>query len=64
MQGAFIKQFLDEINIFAKQSFELHEDSQPMINAQKRNGNQSRFKYIKTKHHYPGNDFWRLVQAG
>jgi hypothetical protein len=52
MQGAFIKQFLDETKIFAKTSFELHEDSQPMINAQKRNVSQSRFKHIKTKHHY------------
>jgi hypothetical protein len=52
MQGAFIKQFLDETKIFTKTSFELHEDSQPMINAQKRNVSQSRFKHIKTKHHY------------
>jgi hypothetical protein len=52
MQGTFIKQFLDETRMFAKTSFELHEDSQPMINAQKRNVSQSRFKHIKTKHHY------------
>ena len=38
--------------IFGHTSFELHEDSQPMINAQKRNVSQSRFKHIKTKHHY------------
>ncbi len=37
MQGAFIKQFLDETRIFKRTSFELHEDSQPMINAQKKN---------------------------
>jgi len=52
MQGAFIKQFLDETRLFAQTSFELHEGSQPMINAQKRNVSQSRFKHIKTKHHY------------
>jgi hypothetical protein len=52
MQGAFIKQFIDETRIFSKTTFELHEDSQPMINAQKRNVSQSRFKHIKTKHHY------------
>jgi transposase InsO family protein len=52
MQGAFVKQFLDETKIFGHTSFELHEDSQPMINAQKRNVSQSRFKHIKTKHHY------------
>jgi hypothetical protein len=52
MQGAFIKQLLDETKIFSKTSFELNEDSQPMINAQRRNVSQSRFKQIKTKHHY------------
>ena len=52
MQGAFIKQFLDELKIFKSTTFELHEDSQPMINAQKRNVSQSRFKHMKTKHHY------------
>ena len=52
MQGAFVKQFLDETKIFGHTSFELHEDSQPMINAQKRNVSQSRFKHITTKHHY------------
>jgi hypothetical protein len=52
MQGAFLKQFLDETRLFKTTSFELHEDSQPMINAQKRNVSQSRFKHMKTKHHY------------
>jgi hypothetical protein len=33
MQGAFIKQFLDETKLFRNKSFELHEDFQPMINA-------------------------------
>jgi hypothetical protein len=52
MQGAFLKQFLDETRLFRTTSFEMHEDSQPMINAQKRNVSQSRFKHMKTKHHY------------
>ena len=52
MQGAFVKQFLDETQLFKSTSFELHEDSQPMINAQKRNVSQSRFKHMRTKHHY------------
>ena len=52
MQGAYIKQFLDETKLFTSTSFELHEDSQPMINAQKRNVSQSRFKHMRTKHHY------------
>jgi hypothetical protein len=52
MQGAFLKQFLDETRLFKTTSFEMQEDSQPMINAQKRNVSQSRFKHMKTKHHY------------
>ena len=52
MQGAFVKQFLDETRLFKTTSFEMHEDSQPMINAQKRNVSASRFKHMKTKHHY------------
>jgi hypothetical protein len=52
MQGAFVKQFLDETRLFKSTSFEMHEDSQPMINAQKRNVSASRFKHMKTKHHY------------
>jgi hypothetical protein len=48
MQGAFLKQFLDETRLFKSSSFEIHEDSQPMINTQKRNVSQSRFKHMKT----------------
>ena len=47
----FLKQFLDETRLFKSTSFEIHEDSQPMINAQKRNVSQSRFKHMRTKHH-------------
>ncbi len=52
MQGAFLKQLLDETKLFRSSAFEIHEDSQPMINAQKRNVSQSRFKHMRTKHHY------------
>jgi hypothetical protein len=52
MQGALPKQFLDETRLFKSVTFELHEDSQPMINAQKRNVSQSRFKHMRTKRHY------------
>jgi hypothetical protein len=31
---------------------ELHEDSQPAINAQQKNVSQSRFRHIKIKWHY------------
>jgi hypothetical protein len=51
-QGAYIKQFLDELNLFKTVTFELHEDSQPAINAQKRNVSQSKFRHIKTKYYY------------
>ena len=51
-QGAFIKQFLDELKIFRTTSFELMEDSQPAINAQRKNVSQSRFRHIKIKYHY------------
>jgi hypothetical protein len=51
-QGAFIKQFLEELNIFGQISFELMEDSQPAINAQRKNVSQSRFRHIKIKWHY------------
>ena len=51
-QGAFIKQFLDELKLFGQVSFELMEDSQPAINAQRKNVSQSRFRHIKIKWHY------------
>jgi hypothetical protein len=51
-QGAFIKQFLDELKIFGQVSFDLMEDSQPAINAQRKNVSQSRFRHIKIKWHY------------
>jgi hypothetical protein len=35
-QGAFLLQFLDELKIFGKISFELKEDSEPAINAQRK----------------------------
>ena len=51
-QGAYMKQLLDETRIFNRVTFELHEDSQPAINAQKRNVSQSKFRHIKTKYYY------------
>ena len=51
-QGAFILQFLDELKIFGKISFKLKEDSEPAINAQRKNVSQSRFRHIKIKYHY------------
>ncbi len=35
-QGAFIEQFLDDLKNFGETSFELMEDSQPAINAQRK----------------------------
>jgi hypothetical protein len=51
-QGAFVKQFLEELKIFGKVSFDIMEDSQPAINAQKKNVSQSKFRHIKIKYHY------------
>jgi hypothetical protein len=52
-QGAYIKQFVEELCIFRNITFELHENSQPAINAQKRNVSQSKFRHInKTKYYY------------
>ena len=48
-QGAFIKQFLDELKIFGQVSFELMEDSQPAINAQRKNVSQCTKKERKSK---------------
>ena len=67
-QGAFIKQFLDELRIFNTVSFDLYEDSMPAINAQRKNVSQSRFRHINIKYHYIRqliNDGWcRLVKIG
>ena len=51
-QGAFVKQFLEELKIFGNVSFDIMEDSQPAINAQKKNVSQSKFRHIKIKYHY------------
>ena len=51
-QGAYIKQFLDELRIFGETSFDLMEDSQPAINAQRKNVSSSKFRHIKIKYHY------------
>ncbi len=40
------------MDIFNSTTFESLEDSQPAINAQKRNVSQSKFRHIKTKYHY------------
>ena len=50
--GAYTKQFIDEMDLFGSVTFELLEDSQPAINAQRRNVSQSKFRHIKTKYHY------------
>ena len=47
-----MKQFLDELKIFGEVTFELREDSQPAINAQRKNVSQSRFRHIKIKWHF------------
>jgi hypothetical protein len=51
-QGAFIKQFMDELIFFGNITFEIMEDSQPAINAQRKNVSASKFRHIKIKYHY------------
>jgi hypothetical protein len=51
-QGAYIKQFLDETDLFNSVTFDLYEDSQPAINAQRKNVSQSKFRHIKVKYYY------------
>jgi hypothetical protein len=51
-QGSYIKQFLDETDIFNQVTFDILEDSQPAINAQRKNVSQSRFRHIKVKYHH------------
>jgi hypothetical protein len=51
-QGAYIKQFLDETDLFNSVTFDLFEDSQPAINAQRKNVSQSKFRHIKVKYYY------------
>jgi hypothetical protein len=51
-QGAFIKQFIDELQIFGNTTFEIMEDSQPAINAQRKNVSASKFRHIKINYHY------------
>ena len=51
-QGAYIKQFLDELHIFGETNFDLMEDSQPAINAQRKNVSASKFRHIRIKYHY------------
>jgi hypothetical protein len=43
---------LEELKIFGHVSFDIMEDSQPAINAQKKNVSQSKFRHIKIKYHY------------
>jgi hypothetical protein len=47
-QGAFIKQFLEELKIFGHVSFDIMEDSQPTINAQKKNVSQANFGTLRS----------------
>ena len=51
-QGAFIKQFLDETQLFKSVHFEVMEDSRPMINAHKKSVSASKFRHMKIRYHY------------
>jgi hypothetical protein len=47
-----LSKFMDELNFFGNITFEVLEDSQPAINAQRKNVSASKFRHIKIKYHY------------
>jgi len=49
---AYVKQFMDETDLFSSVKFELHEDSKPMINAHKKNVSASKFRHMRIRFHY------------
>jgi len=48
----WVKQFLDELNLFGKVQFELMEDSKPCINALKEDVSDSRFRHVRIYYHF------------
>jgi len=51
-QSTWVKQFLDELQIFNSVKFELMEDSEPCINALRKNVSDSRFKHVRIYFHF------------
>ena len=50
--AAFTLQFLEELKLFKKVTFEVLEDSQPCISALHKDVTQSKFRHIRLCYHY------------
>ena len=57
-ESAWMKQFLDELQLFHTARFEILEDSQPCINALRKNVSDSRFRHIRTHFHFIRGMVW------
>ena len=51
-ESAWLKQFLDEMQIFKSVKFEVLEDNEPAINALRKNVSDSRFKHVRLYFHF------------
>jgi len=51
-ESAWIKQFLDEMQLFRSVKFEVLEDNEPAINALRKNVSDSRFKHVRLYFHF------------
>jgi hypothetical protein len=51
-ESAWVKQFLEELQLFRSVKFEILEDSRPCINALRKNVPDSRFKHVRIYYHF------------
>jgi hypothetical protein len=51
-ESFWVQQFLQELDVFKSASFEILEDSQPRVNALKRNVSDSRFQHVRIYYHF------------
>ena len=51
-QSVWVSQFLDELQIFKTVRFEILEDSEPCINALRKNVSDSRFRHVRIYYHF------------
>ena len=51
-ESLWVQQFLQELDIFKTVTFEMLEDSQPCINALKKNVSDSRFRHVRIYYHF------------
>ena len=51
-EALWVQQFLQELAIFKTVTFEILEDSQPCLNALKKNVSDSRFRHVRIYYHF------------